>query len=179
MDPAKDGEPEPISIEPDPVGAALQMAGSYAAVAMGRRDAVLDALARAHGETLAPARLAAEAGLAVVALYISLAAVRRYSTLTGAPGPLMASMLDPLLDNLEHMRDTVMHWEGKADRVPGSFLLVDTKRVFIVAGHKQKGPPRRATVTWKNFGDSASRVEAWTRFLLDHPEERGLPASGS
>ncbi len=177
MDPLDDVDGGGISIEPDPVGAAIQVAGAFARAAVGRRDAVLEALAVVSEDTLPEEQVTAEASLAVVALYLSLAAVKRYGALTGAAAPIMESVLDPLLEDLDHMRDTVMHWEGKAERSPGSALVVDTNGIFIVAGHKRKGPQRLAAIRWKEFEDSASRVQRWARFMLEHPEEWAAEAT--
>jgi len=103
-----------------------------------------------------------DAGEAIVELFLAAAAARRYHEATGEPLPVDAAVLESALDISRHGRDSVMHWDEKMARDPGTFLAPGDTEVFILAPPGKSGTNSVvAAIEWRMLDDIVSKLAEW------------------
>jgi len=156
---------------PDRGDTALLMVVIHARTALRCRRAVLDALAD-RTDPDSSLRVIGEASMASVALYLAARSAQLYCDEYKEPGPLGRRKLDGLVLTAEHMRDCVMHWDGKARAASPAFLNATDRDVLVIGS--DRGRSTYAGITWQLFESYVDRLRRWAEFMLDrgaHPAD--------
>jgi hypothetical protein len=147
---------------------AATLAGAHASAARRRIEACVSALG--IEERPAALTLIGEASQLVLALHLAFAAVVRYSAKTGEPGPFIRDGA-MIAERVKHMRDTVMHWEGKVDRHRDSGLWIETRGVVVDAPKGKHGlDPEMAGITWTQARRAADAIYVWSLLVIEPPD---------
>jgi hypothetical protein len=114
-------------------------------------------------------RVAGEASMAAVALYLAARAAQRACDELDNPGPIGRRRLDELVSTTQHMRDCVMHWDDKAVAASPAFLNVTDRDLMVLGAARPgaKGPSTIAGLTWQLFESYADRLRRWAEYVLD------------
>lgn len=155
---------------PDNGETALLMVVVHARTALRCRRAALDALAD-RADPDAPLRVIGEASMAAVSLYLAARSAQLYCQDHDEPGPLGRPRLDGLVSTAEHMRDCVMHWDGKARAAAPAFLNVTDHDVLVIGSDRHRRSAF-AGLTWQLFESYVDRLRRWAEFKLDERLDR-------
>jgi hypothetical protein len=145
----------------------------HATAALRRKRDALEALDRRRPDhdSIPPEVAVGEASQGVVSLFLAAEAATRFCSRYPTPGPLGPTRLAAVLTSTRHLRDAVMHWDGKGRRDPEMLLLVDRRGIAAVA------PPHHSSASvvdglgWKEYETAADRLLGWARLMRELPAD--------
>lgn len=162
----------------DPLGADLYLVAVHASAAARRHQATIQAIRTAASAPEASVAKVAwsiiasgEAASTGISIYLAASAAERFCLANDEVGPLGLKRLRSLVEMAEQTRDTVMHWDDKLKRDPGTFLAFNGKELILRAPGKRgdKQPATVASIAWREIETGAQRLFRWAVMMLDLP----------